>query len=63
MDNNETMTLQELKEKRQKLGLTQAELARQLNTPFRTYQDWELGNRRIPGILTIALKWVESNHE
>ena len=39
-----------LKEARQKLGLNMTEMAGTLRTPYRTYQDWERGERRIPGI-------------
>lgn len=60
IDKQNGYTPEELKEKRLKLGLTQAERAAKLNTPYRTYQEWELGNRRIIGILTIAIKWIES---
>ena len=44
------MKPQELKDARHKLGLNMKEMAGILLTPYRTYQDWELGNRRIPGI-------------
>lgn len=30
---------------------TKAEMARILDTPYRTYQDWELGNSRPPAML------------
>ena len=35
--------------------MTQKALSEALNTPLRTLQDWEYGQRRIPGILEIAL--------
>ena len=44
-----------LKKIREGLGLTQREMSSLLDTPFRTYQDWELGNRRIPGICEVAI--------
>lgn len=44
------MKPQELKEARQSLGLNMTEMAGILRTPYRTYQDWERGERRIPGI-------------
>ena len=44
-----------LKKIREDLGLTQREMSSLLDTPFRTYQDWELGNRRIPGICEVAI--------
>jgi hypothetical protein len=32
-----------------------ARCARLLNTPYRTYQDWELGNAAAPGAVLVAL--------
>lgn len=49
------MTAQELKEARLKLGFSMSEMARQLNTPRGTYKKWEEGDRRVPGILEVAL--------
>lgn len=49
------MTAQELKEARQKLGFSLSEMARQLNTPRGTYKKWETGERRVPGIVEVAL--------
>ena len=46
---------EKLKKIRESLGLTQREMSSLLDTPFRTYQDWELGNRRIPGICEVAI--------
>ncbi len=44
------MTHDELRKSRLKLGLSIKEMSELLSTPYRTYQDWEHGNRRIPGI-------------
>ena len=50
------MTNSQLKQARLALGLSIAEMAKALNTPYRTYQDWELGNRRVPGIVAVAVE-------
>ncbi len=54
------MTPSELKEARLRLGLTQTQMAGALATPFRTYQDWEGGISRIPGVVDLAIQFVES---
>jgi len=41
----------ELKSAREKLGLTQTEMAKQMGVPFRTLQDWE-GLKRHPKPMT-----------
>ena len=55
------MTKNQLIEARQTLGLNITEMAAILLTPYRTYQDWEGGRRRIPGIceaaVTLLLKY------
>jgi DNA-binding transcriptional regulator YiaG len=51
-----SMTQQELKEAREKLGRNQAEMAAELGTPYRTYQDWERGKARIPGTCAVAMR-------
>lgn len=48
------MTPEELTAARLTLGMNKAEMARTLLTPYRTYQDWELGARPIPGVVTVA---------
>jgi DNA-binding transcriptional regulator YiaG len=40
-----TMTKEQLKQHRLSLGLTVKQMAAALNTPYRTYQSWELGER------------------
>jgi len=57
------MTPGELRQRRRDLGLTQAEMARRLNTPRRTYQNWEEGARRIPGIVEAALRCLAEDHD
>ncbi len=49
------MTPEELKKIRERLGLSIRQMSEILDTPYRTYQDWELGNRRIPGICEVAI--------
>nr|BDD45957.1 hypothetical protein 3 [bacterium] len=57
------MTPQELREARFALGraegrdkLTITEMAGRLNTPRGTYEKWESGARRVPGIVEVAIK-------
>jgi len=50
------MKPEELKKIRENLGFSIKEMSRILDTPYRTYQDWELGNRRIPGICEVAVR-------
>jgi DNA-binding transcriptional regulator YiaG len=50
------MTADELKEARRIMGLTQKKMAEELETPFRTYQDWEGGLARIPGSCAVAVR-------
>lgn len=47
----------ELKEIRKQLGYTQREMWTLLNTPYRTYQEWEAGRNRIPGIVSATLTY------
>jgi repressor LexA len=46
----------ELKRRRQALGLTQEELARELRTTRMTVTRYEGGTRRIPGVVDVVLK-------
>ena len=41
------------------MGLNIKKMAEALQTPYRTYQNWELGTRRIPGILIAAIELME----
>lgn len=59
------MTTDELKNARKTLKMNQAAMAVLLDTPYRTYQDWEAGKARIPGVVGVAMrllrerdKWV-----
>ena len=59
-----------LKQARQKLGLTQKQLARIAKTPLKTYQKWEQGVIAPPGSMRVlidlllkyrsAVKWLQS---
>ena len=48
-----------LKKIRLELGLNQADIARHLKTPVGTYAKWERGERRVPGIVEVALKFLQ----
>ena len=52
------MDAKELIEARQKLGLDISEIAKALKTPRGTYLKWERGERRVPGIVEVALMAV-----
>lgn len=49
------MTGHELREARLRLGLNIKKMAELLETPYRTYQDWELESRRIPGLCAVVV--------
>ena len=50
------MTIEELKAARRELGMNRVELAKRLGTPYRAYDKWERGERRIPGICAVAIE-------
>lgn len=50
------MTADELKQARLRLGLSITAMAERLNTPRGTYLKWERGERRVPGIVEVALR-------
>lgn len=50
------MTAKELREARKVTGLSMKRAAEKAKTPYRTWQDWEGGKRRVPGI---AFAWLE----
>ena len=49
------MTSAELEIAQDALGLGPSDMARALNTPLRTYQDWLAGVNRIPGVVEVAV--------
>lgn len=51
-----TMSGRELRAARERLGLTQAELAKVVGVQRVTVARWEAGLRKIPPMLTLALK-------
>jgi DNA-binding transcriptional regulator YiaG len=50
------MTKAELTAARKELGMNKAEMAKRLRTPYGTYNKWELGTRRVPGVCETALE-------
>lgn len=53
------MEKEELKKMREELGLTQGELAKELKVASNTVSRWELGERKIPEFLDLALKTIQ----
>lgn len=49
------MNTDDLKEARQTLGFNIKQMAEALQTPYRTYQDLELGTTRVRGIYSVAI--------
>jgi DNA-binding transcriptional regulator YiaG len=49
------MNGEELREARKAAGISMVAAAELSGTPYRTWQDWERGRRRVPGI---AVKWL-----
>ncbi|HBJ74658.1 MAG TPA: hypothetical protein DDY86_03875 [Syntrophaceae bacterium] len=50
------MTADQLREARRKAGITMKQSADESGTPYRTWQDWEGGKNRVPGI---AFGWLK----
>jgi DNA-binding transcriptional regulator YiaG len=50
------MEIEELKAARRELGMNRAELAKRLRTPYRSYVNWERGDRPIPGVCETAIE-------
>ena len=48
---------------RKKLGMNRAEMAKRLLTPYRTYVNWERGERRVPGICEVAVELLLRHDE
>ncbi len=53
------VTKKELKAARTRLNLTAKEMALQLKTPLRTYENWELGRTKTPGVVFAAIEFLE----
>lgn len=53
------MEANELKIWRENIGLTQEQLAKELKVASNTVSRWELGTRKIPEFLELALKTIE----
>lgn len=53
------MEKEDLKAFREKWNLTQGELAKLLKVETNTVSRWEIGERKIPSFLDLALKTVE----
>lgn len=53
----------ELKEKREKLALTQTELADILGVKMNTVYRWESGILDVPKSIELAMETVERNHK
>jgi len=49
----------ELTKRRENLGLTRDELARELKTTYTTIYRWETENREIPPYLELAIERIE----
>jgi DNA-binding transcriptional regulator YiaG len=53
------MTANELKEARQKLGLSIKDAARIFKVTYSGWGKWERGERKVPGLLIAALSFYE----
>jgi DNA-binding transcriptional regulator YiaG len=56
------MTGEELRAARRLAGLTMKQAAELSHTPYRTWQDWETGKRRVPGIAEAWLDLYANQH-
>ena len=50
------MTGDELREARKAAGISMKQAAEESSTPYRSWQDWEGGRRRVPGL---AIAWLK----
>ena len=51
------------KELREHSGMTRPEFAKEFEIPYRTVQDWELGNRKCPEYLLKLIEYKLKNEE
>jgi len=54
------MTPDELKARRETLGLSQSDLARALDVPRQHVYRWEAGTHKVPPLMKMALRGVEA---
>lgn len=57
------MDREELKRRREALGMTQEQLAAELKVHTMTVSRWERGDRSIPSHLPLALDSIERQHK
>jgi transcriptional regulator with XRE-family HTH domain len=57
------MEADELKKRRETLGMTQEQLATALTVHVMTVSRWERGERAIPSHLPLALETIERQHK
>jgi len=57
------MTPEQINVARKRQGLSIADLARVLRTPYRTVQDWCSGARPVPGVAVVALGLLEQKNQ
>ena len=57
------MDAEELKKRREALGMTQEQLAEALTVHAMTVSRWERGERSIPSHLPLALETIEREHK
>lgn len=55
------MTASELKELRESTGLTMADAHRLFKVPYRTWQNWENGSRRVPPMAGVILEMYKGS--
>lgn len=53
------MNAEELRRRREALGMSQEALARALGVSRQSVYMWERGRTPLPGLLAAALRWVE----
>ena len=51
----------ELKELRSRSGMSRSQFCEYFNIPYRTVQDWELGNRKCPEYLLKLMEYKLKN--
>lgn len=60
VEQREVISMEDTRSKRKEAGfLTMADAARSARTPYRTWQDWEAGKSRTPGVVFSFLELAE----